>query len=66
MIELLGRKFINEKEACQRYDYSPGWFRKQRFNKKEPKFVKSAGTGKIYYPVDETDKWFKDKMEMQI
>jgi len=63
MIEILGVKYLTDKEAAQRYGYSTAWFQKQRSNKLAPKFVKIQGKGKVYYPLEETDKWFIDNIK---
>jgi len=63
MIDLFGTKYITDKEASQRYGYSASWFQLQRHKKLPPHFVKLQGKGKDYYPLDETDKWFKESMK---
>ena len=62
MIELLGVKYITDKEASHIYGYSVSWFQKQRHNKKPPPFIKIQDKGKVYYAVDELNKWFKDNI----
>lgn len=62
MVELLGKTYLTEKEAAQRYNYSLSWFWKSRYYKKGPNYIRLEGRGKIYYPLIETDKWFKEKM----
>lgn len=56
--------FINEDQAAERYCYSKPWFQKQREKNEGPPYIKisSSPTGKILYPVKETDEWFKSKM----
>lgn len=63
MIDILGIKYISEKEAVTRYGHSPSWFQKQRLNDLPPYCVRLQGKGKVYYPVEETDKWFKDNLK---
>lgn len=63
MIEILGIKYISDKEAAIRYGYSQSWFQRRRYKKLPPPFCKLENKGKVLYPLDETDKWFKDKME---
>ena len=63
MIDILGTKYITDKEAAVRYGRSQGWFRKRRMNHLEPKFVQLEGKGKVLYPTEETDKWFMDNMK---
>lgn len=62
MIEVMGIKYITDKEAAVRYGYSKSWFTNNRWKKSGPKFVKMIGGAKIMYPLEETDKWFKDNM----
>ena len=62
MIEILGIKYITDKEASHSYGYSVSWFQKQRYSKKPPPFVKIQGKGKVYYSVDELNKWFKNNI----
>lgn len=62
MIELLGKTYINEKEAALRYGYSRDWFRKSRCQGDGPPFVK-VHEGKILYSIDETDQWFRNNMK---
>jgi predicted DNA-binding transcriptional regulator AlpA len=62
MIELLGVKYITDKEASHLYGYSVSWFQKQRAKKQPPPFVKLQGKGKVYYSVEELDKWFKENI----
>ena len=63
MINILGKNYITDKEAAQRYGYSRSWFIFQRNKKQGPKFVKLNKKGKILYPVDETDNWFRKILE---
>lgn len=62
MKEILGVRYITDKEASARYGYSQSWFRQRRHNNVEPHYVRLEGKGKAWYPIDETDKWFKDNM----
>lgn len=62
MIEIDGTKYITDKEASHRYGYSVSWFQKQRHKKQPPPFVKLQDKGKVYYSVNELDKWFKDNI----
>lgn len=65
MIELNNVQYMTEKEAVKRYGYSSAWFQKQRTNREPPSYVKLKGKtkGRVYYPLLETDKWFKDNLE---
>lgn len=62
MINILDKKYISDKEAAIRYGYSQQWFRLCRHKKKGPPFLKLQGKGKVYYSIEETDKWFKENM----
>jgi len=66
MIEIFGIKYITEKEASQRYAYSESWFRLQRKHKLCPKYTRIGvkKRGRVYYPLDATDHWFKMQLEM--
>jgi hypothetical protein len=64
MIEVLGIKYITEKEASHRYGYSKSWFAKQRLKKEEPRFVKLRGKGKVYYELTLIDNWFKRQLDL--
>ena len=65
MIEILGKKYITEKEASSRYGYSMAWFQKKRYLHEKPSFTKinSDKRGRIYYCLGETDKWFNHQLE---
>lgn len=65
MIELFGKKYITEKEASVRYQYSREWFRRRRWQRAEPKYIKPAGKGKVYYPLEDTDSFFKKWFELK-
>ena len=62
MIELLGIKYITDKEASQMYGYSVSWFQKQRYTKSPPPFIKIQNKGKVYYSIEELNKWFKENI----
>lgn len=65
MIEILGKKYISEKEASGRYGYSTAWFQKERFNKIGPPFCKIKEQGKVLYCIDDVDKWFSERLKNQ-
>lgn len=50
--------YLNETEAAHRYGYSRQWFQRERWKGTGPKFIKVNETGKILYPIGETDQWF--------
>lgn len=62
MIELNGVRYITDKEASQIYGYSVSWFQKQRSKKQPPPFIKIQDKGKVYYSIEELNKWFKDNI----
>lgn len=62
MIDMFGKTYMSDKEASARYGYSQQWFRLRRHKKSGPNFLKLEGKGKVYYSVEETDKWFKENM----
>lgn len=59
MKNILGVVYMTSKEAEHRYGYSKSWFQQRRMNRWPPKFVKLQNRGKVYYPLVETDEWFK-------
>lgn len=63
MLEIFGKKFITDKEASKRYGYSKSWFQQRRCKKLFPKFFRLNGNGKVLYPLDETDEWFKGSIQ---
>jgi len=65
MIKILGKEFMNDKEAADRYGYSQSWFIKARVQSNGPKYIQVAENSRVLYPVIETDEWFKKKMEMK-
>lgn len=62
MIEILGIKYITDKEASHLYGYSVSWFQKQRHQKKPPHFIKIQNKGKVYYSIDELNEWFSQNI----
>jgi hypothetical protein len=63
MVEILGVKYITEKEAAQRYGYSSWWFIKARRQEYGPHYIQIMTFGRILYPLEETDEWFRKRME---
>lgn len=55
----LSKIYLNETEAANRYGYSRQWFQRERWKGTGPQYLKVHGTGKILYPIDSTDAWFK-------
>ena len=65
MIDMLGKKFITDKEAADRYGYSQSWFIRARAEGHGPKHIQIKDKGRVLYPLIETDEWFKIRMEMK-
>ncbi|KTC81714.1 helix-turn-helix transcriptional regulator [Legionella brunensis] len=53
----LNKLYIDETEAAYRYGYSRYWFQRERWKGTGPKFIKIK-SGKVLYPIKETDAWF--------
>ena len=62
MVVINGKNYISEKEAAGLYGYSISWFQRRRYKKEPPPFIRLEGKGKVYYSVDELNKWFKEHM----
>ena len=62
MIDIIGTKYLTEKEATCRYGYSASWFRVARKGGYGPYYAQVRERGRILYPVVETDEWFKKKL----
>ncbi len=63
MIEMMNEQYLTEKEASQRYGYSSSWFSRARAQGYGPRYIQLREHGRILYPLDDTDKWFKDKVK---
>lgn len=63
MREIMGKKYLTDKEAAARYGYSQSWFIRARSHGNGPRFVQIKNKGRVLYPTDETDEWFKKKLE---
>ena len=65
MIDILGIKYITEKEASTRYGYSMAWFSKQRYKNLAPRYTRltNSNKGRVLYPIEQTDAWFKMQIE---
>jgi len=62
MIEIDKVKYITVKEASKRYGFSISWFKKKRFEKTPPFSTRFLNRGKILYPLESTDRWFKENI----
>ena len=65
MVSILGKEFITDKEAADRYGYSQSWFIRSRSENNGPKYIQIKDNGRVLYPVIETDEWFRCRMEMK-
>lgn len=63
MVELFAIVYMTEKEAAARYGYSKSWFQRRRHFKQPPAYVKLNNKGRIYYPVEATDRWFQANLK---
>ena len=63
MIEILGKKYLTQKEASQKFGFSVSWFEKQRSHKKPPPYIKIQG--KILYDLETLERWFKNQLKEQ-
>ncbi len=66
MIEIMGKKYLTEKEVSHKYGLSMAWFRLRRWKKDSPPYTKLQGKGKVLYPEKETDGWFEDNMKLEM
>ena len=58
-MSFISKIYLNETEASHRYGYSRQWFQRERWKGTGPSFIK-VNSGRILYPIDTTDAWFKD------
>lgn len=63
MIEMMGEQYLTEKEASARYSYSQSWFMRARVQGYGPRYIQLRDHGRVLYPLEDTDKWFKNKMK---
>ena len=63
MIEIMGEDYLTDKEAAQRYGYSQSWFIRARTQGFGPRFIQIKPHGRVLYPLQETDDWFKEKIK---
>lgn len=62
MLEILGIKYVTDKEASYQYGYSQSWFQKMRAEGHGPEYVRLNGKGKILYPADKLEQWFRENL----
>jgi predicted DNA-binding transcriptional regulator AlpA len=62
MIKIMGESYLTDKEASERYGYSQSWFMRARTMGVGPKYIQIAEHGRILYPLEQTDEWFKERM----
>ena len=65
MIEIIGKKYLSEKEAANRYGYSRSWFAHKRLGGDGPKCVQLQKPSRVLYPLEETDVWFLERMKIR-
>jgi hypothetical protein len=53
--------YLNEKEISTKYGISVSWLRRARWIKKSPPYF--TLNGKIYYTMENVDKWLKDNLK---
>lgn len=53
------KKYMTESEASIRYSLSKQWFQRERWKGSGPSFIKVNGSGRILYPIEQTDTWFE-------
>jgi len=63
MKEIMGKKYLSEKEAADRYGYSKSTFIRMREEKSGPKFIQLKPHGRVLYSLEQTDLWFNEKMK---
>jgi len=62
MLKILGKVYISTKEAANRYGFSKNWFERKRTKKEQPRYVRIEGKSRVYYPLEETDNWFVERL----
>lgn len=62
MIEILGMKYLTDKDASKRYGFSQSWFQKARYEGNGPVCVQLKKKGKVLYPLEQTDEWFRTNL----
>lgn len=63
MIEMMNEQYLTEKEAAKRYGYSQSWLARARAQGFGPRYIQLRNHGRILYPLEDTDKWFREKMK---
>lgn len=59
MQEIAGIKYLTEKDASRRYGFSQRWFQEHRYQGNGPVCLQVCKKGKILYPLEQTDEWFR-------
>ena len=62
MLIIMDVPYLTEKEASLRYGYSCSWFAHRRQMGNGPKCVQLIKNGRVLYPMDSTDEWFRVRM----
>lgn len=62
MIVIMGKEYLTLKDASKRYGHSPSWFIRERENGDGPPFTQIKASGRVLYPLEETDDWFNKRL----
>lgn len=63
MVIIGDRKFLNTKEISRKSGLSVGWFRKKRFEKCGPPYVKLPKSKTVLYDFEIFQKWMIENMK---
>jgi hypothetical protein len=66
MVEILGKNYVTEKEACRLLGYSVEWLRKQRRAQTGPAHIRLVPGGKIYYDRTTLENWIRLRIAASI
>lgn len=61
MLLIDGVEYITDKQAASKYGLSQSWFKNARYKGTSPTYHRL--NGKIYYTVENIDKWFKENLK---
>lgn len=62
MIAIIGKEYLTLKEASKRYGHSCSWFVREREKGEGPPYIQIKERGRVLYPLQETDEWFKKRI----
>jgi predicted DNA-binding transcriptional regulator AlpA len=63
MKEIMGKKYLTEKEVADRYGYSKATIIKMRSDGNGPKYTQMRPHGRVLYSLENTDGWFNEMMK---